>query len=61
MPKIFFHSPEDPVVPYNLGKELFEQATAPKDWIDVKGKSHTSAFTVEGPHRERLVEFLRRN
>ncbi|HYX35510.1 MAG TPA: alpha/beta hydrolase [Oligoflexus sp.] len=60
MRMIFFHSPHDPVVPYNLGKDLFEKATAPKVWVDVEWDGHTRAFgDPESPYREQLVKFLR--
>lgn len=57
--KIFFHSRQDPVVPYNLGKALFDRAGPPKVWVDVELSGHTSAFSTKGPYRDRLVEFLK--
>jgi len=60
MKMIFFHSPNDPVVPYNLGKDLYDKALAPKIWVDVQWDGHTRAFgDPESPYRLQLVEFLR--
>ncbi len=59
MKKIFFHSPHDPVVPYNLGKDLYEKAVDPKEWVDVDVHGHTSAFVdPDSPYRAQLVRFL---
>lgn len=60
MKQIYFHSPGDPVVPYELGKELFEKSKAPKQWVDVMIQGHTRAFAdPESPYRAELVKFLR--
>lgn len=59
MKMIFFHNVNDPVVPYNLGKELFDKAVAPKVWVDVEWDGHTRAFgDPESPYRLQLVKFL---
>jgi fermentation-respiration switch protein FrsA (DUF1100 family) len=60
MKMLFFHNAHDPVVPYNLGRELYDKATAPKTWIDVTTEGHTRALgEPESPYRLRVLEFLR--
>jgi fermentation-respiration switch protein FrsA (DUF1100 family) len=60
MKMIFFHNIDDPVVPYELGKALYEKATAPRVWVDVERPGHTSALgDPDSPYRLRVLEFLR--
>ena len=46
MPKLFLHSPEDTVIPYADGRQLFEAARSPKRLVDVAG-GHENAFRVD--------------
>ncbi|HET9238242.1 MAG TPA: alpha/beta hydrolase [Oligoflexus sp.] len=60
MKMLFLHNPHDPVVPYKLGRELYEKAVAPKTWMDVSIEGHTSAIAdPESPYRLHVLEFLR--
>lgn len=43
IPKLFLHSPEDAVIPYAQGHRLFEAASEPKTFVDVRG-GHENAF-----------------
>lgn len=47
-PKLFIHSPQDDLVPYRLGKRLFEHAEEPKDLYEVSGADHNATFTAGG-------------
>lgn len=49
-PKLFIHSPQDEVVPYQLGRRLFEAAPEPKRFVEVEGASHNDTDVVGG-HR----------
>lgn len=40
---LIIHSPEDEIVSYSYGKKLFEQATEPKQFLEING-SHNSGF-----------------
>jgi len=44
-PILVFHSPGDEVVPYDLGKQLFEAAPGPKKFINLRG-GHNDAFLI---------------
>ena len=58
-PKLFIHSPADEVVPYVLGRRLFEAAPEPKEFYDVKGSPHNSTYLIGGkPYFEALRRFL---
>lgn len=60
-PVLVLHSPEDDIVPYQLGRKLFDAAPTPKRFVQLKG-GHNEGFILSQPGYERaLVEFLRRN
>ncbi|MFH1768224.1 MAG: alpha/beta hydrolase [Candidatus Omnitrophota bacterium] len=43
VPKLVIHSQEDEVVPFKLGKKLFDSADPPKQFVKIHG-GHNSAF-----------------
>lgn len=47
VPSLYFHSIEDEMVPYSLGKKLFDAANEPKVFIDLKG-SHNDGHIFSG-------------
>jgi fermentation-respiration switch protein FrsA (DUF1100 family) len=47
-PKLFIHSPADEVVPYKLGRRLFEAAGEPKQFHEVPGAPHNETYLVGG-------------
>jgi len=47
-PKLFIHSPQDEVVPYELGRRLYEAAGEPKRFLDIPGASHNDMDVVGG-------------
>jgi hypothetical protein len=59
-PKLHFHSKSDEIVPYHLGKKLFDSAPGPKEFVELQG-GHNDAFLVsEGVYRSKMNEFLDR-
>jgi len=46
--KLFVHGPQDEVVPYRLGRRLFDAASAPKLFVDVPGAGHNETYLVGG-------------
>ena len=59
MPKLFLHSPEDSVIPYAHGRRLFDEALAPKQFVDVRG-GHDNAFRIDkSVYYGAIAEFLR--
>jgi hypothetical protein len=58
-PKLFVHSKADRVVPYALGRELFEAAPEPKTFYEVVGAGHNETSLVGGrAYFEALSEFV---
>lgn len=58
IPKLFFHSREDDMVPFNLGQQLFDIAPEPKRFVILQG-GHVDGH-VDDPqnYRQALEEFL---
>jgi fermentation-respiration switch protein FrsA (DUF1100 family) len=48
MPKLFIHSQSDQVVPYRLGRALFEAASEPKSFHEVVGAGHNETWITGG-------------
>jgi len=60
-PKLFIHSRSDEVVPYALGRRLYEAAPEPKRFYEVVGASHNETSLVGGEaYFASLGEFLAR-
>jgi len=58
-PKLFIHSPQDEVVPYELGRRLYEAAGEPKRFLDIPGASHNDMDVVGGHvYFDALARFL---
>ncbi|MCK5376202.1 MAG: alpha/beta hydrolase [Acidobacteria bacterium] len=47
-PKLFVHSRADEVVPFALGRELYEAAPEPKRFFEVMGAGHNETWLVGG-------------
>ncbi len=43
IPKLFIHSAEDEIVPFDLGEKLFEAACPPKEFLQISG-SHNEGY-----------------
>ena len=60
-PKLFIHSPVDEVVPYKLGRRLFEAAREPKEFYEVPNAGHNETYIVGGQrYFAKIKEFLER-
>lgn len=55
-PLLQTHGDSDQVIPYELGRKLFDAATGPKRFITVKGGGHNSVQPEE--YREALDDFI---
>ncbi|SDW47702.1 alpha/beta hydrolase [Thiocapsa roseopersicina] len=57
-PVLVLHSPDDEIVPYALGRKLFEAAREPKRFVDLRG-DHNNGFLASQPDYERsLAAFI---
>lgn len=58
-PKLFIHSTEDEIVPYALGRKLYEAAPAPKVFVDIVG-DHNDGYVNDGEKvKEGIKGFLK--
>jgi fermentation-respiration switch protein FrsA (DUF1100 family) len=46
-PKLIIHSPEDELIPFEQGKAIFEKASQPKEFLEIKG-GHNEGFLISG-------------
>jgi fermentation-respiration switch protein FrsA (DUF1100 family) len=51
---LVLHSPHDEIVPYALGRRLFEAAPEPKEFVDLVG-GHNGGFLASQPEYERRL------
>jgi fermentation-respiration switch protein FrsA (DUF1100 family) len=57
-PKLFIHSPDDEIVPFEQGRALFEKASEPKEFLLIKG-GHNDGFLISGKtYSDGLMKFL---
>ena len=49
VPILFFHGDKDRIVPIKLGRELFEAAPNPKEFVIINGAGHNDTYFVGGP------------
>ena len=59
IPKLMIHSINDDIIPFRLGKRLFEEAPGPKEFLEVHGSHNSSFFESEGIIREKVASFLK--
>ena len=58
-PKLFIHGNRDEIVPFRLGRKLYELAPEPKQFWEVPGAGHNDLIWVAGPDYSRaLRDFL---
>jgi uncharacterized protein len=59
MPLLFMHSPQDEIIPYKMGRRLFEVATADKEFVELSG-GHNDGFDVSPQYTRSIEHFLDR-
>jgi len=59
IPKLFFHSPEDRVVPIRLGRKLYEAAPSPKKFIETSGGHNDNHVVTQEIWIQGIREFLK--
>lgn len=59
-PKLIIHSPQDEIVPFGHGKALYEMASPPKEFLEIRG-GHNEGFLISGEtYTKGLRDFLER-
>lgn len=58
MPKLFIHGTMDNLIPYTLGRELYEGAAQPKEFYSIAGAGHNNTLQMGGEeYFETIKEF----
>ncbi|HOH30238.1 MAG TPA: alpha/beta hydrolase [Candidatus Hydrogenedentes bacterium] len=57
-PVLLFHSRDDTVVPFAHGRQLFENATEPKQFVEIRGAHHGGKFASRDVYSESLKQFI---
>ncbi|HJT25410.1 MAG TPA: alpha/beta hydrolase [bacterium] len=57
-PLLETHAEKDTVIPINLGQEVFQEATAPKQWLEIKGIDHNDFPSVAYQYEKPIQEFV---
>lgn len=58
-PKLFIHSRDDEIVPFDLGRRLYELSAPPKEFLEIRG-DHNAGFAESGElYRGGIERFLR--
>lgn len=61
MPVVISHSPDDEIIPFSLGKKVFNQANQPKLFIQLEG-GHNDGFDKSFySYTSQLVNFFKEN
>ena len=59
MPVLVIHGALDEVVPFELGRQVFEAALSPKAFYPVAGADHNNLYVAGGrPYYQRLKQFV---
>jgi hypothetical protein len=61
VPKLFIHGADDPTVPLEMGRRLFEAAAEPKEWHEIARAGHNDVYRQGGlRYFWRLQRFFRK-
>ncbi|TKS60642.1 MAG: peptidase [Nitrospira sp.] len=61
LPKLIIHGDKDDIIPLELGRQVFDAATPPKEWYVIQGADHNNTYQVGGgAYFRRLAEFIRK-
>jgi len=57
-PLLETHAEKDTVIPIQLGQRVFEEAVAPKQWLEIKGIDHNDFPSVAYQYEKPIQEFV---
>lgn len=62
VPKLFLHGTADSIIPYTLGRELYQGAAEPKEFYNIAGAGHNDTIRVGGSdYFDKIKEFITRS
>jgi fermentation-respiration switch protein FrsA (DUF1100 family) len=56
--KLFIHSQDDEIVPYDLGRRLFDLASSPKEFLTLRGRHNDGFLVDQSRYRAGVAAFL---
>ncbi|MFC1807955.1 alpha/beta hydrolase [Candidatus Omnitrophota bacterium] len=59
IPKLIIHSLDDQMIPYEMGKKLFESAKEPKRFLEINGAHNAAVIDSKIKVQERIRSFLK--
>ena len=59
IPKLFIHSPDDELVPFWVGRKLFEAAREPKEFLKIHGGHNDGSITVDPAAAGEFIRILK--
>ena len=57
-PLLVIHSPVDEIIPYKLGKRLFDEAEEPKVFVEISGDHNNGFLRSKGAYENALRSFI---
>jgi len=60
VPKLCMHSRDDDIIPFSLGKRLFDAARQPKEFLELQGQHNDAFFVSEYKVKDALGQFLKK-
>lgn len=60
MPKLFAHSSQDDLIPYDIGEKLYRAAIPPKDFVVLEGTHNDAGWTLTPAYWRAVGEFVDR-
>jgi len=58
IPKLIIHSLNDEIVPFQLGKKLYEVSPEPKDFLQIQGGHNSNFYESEELLRKKIRDFI---
>ncbi len=58
IPKLFAHSRQDDMIPFALGRQLFERASEPKEFVELSGGHNESGWNASPEYWTALGRFV---
>ena len=59
IPKLIIHSINDEIIPYRLGRKLYDEAAPPKEFLDIRGGHNSNFFESEDILKEEISDFIK--
>lgn len=59
-PKLIIHSVQDEIVPFRLGRRLYEVSSKPKDFLQIQGGHNSNFYESEDLLRKGIGDFIKK-